>query len=120
MAASTALPPACSIREWASANGYTVSERGRVPASVLEAYDALEAPPSWLFENGPAATHGVEVEEQLDAAVRALAAHDRYLSVLDPDTPVREQARKQVENMVAPVEGLAGGNPVVGFTRKRP
>ena len=28
------------IREWASANGYTVSERGRVPASVLEAYDA--------------------------------------------------------------------------------
>ncbi len=28
------------IRAWASANGYTVSERGRVPASVLEAYDA--------------------------------------------------------------------------------
>lgn len=28
------------IREWAAANGYTVSERGRVPASVLEAYDA--------------------------------------------------------------------------------
>lgn len=27
------------IREWAAANGYTVSERGRVPASVLEAYD---------------------------------------------------------------------------------
>ncbi|GAB2524145.1 Lsr2 family protein [Microbacterium petrolearium] len=28
------------IREWAKANGYTVSERGRVPASVLEAYEA--------------------------------------------------------------------------------
>lgn len=28
------------IREWAAANGYTVSERGRVPAAVLEAYDA--------------------------------------------------------------------------------
>lgn len=28
------------IREWAAKNGYTVSERGRVPASVLEAYDA--------------------------------------------------------------------------------
>lgn len=29
-----------AIREWATANGFTVSERGRVPASVLEAYDA--------------------------------------------------------------------------------
>lgn len=28
------------VREWAKANGYTVSERGRVPASVLEAYEA--------------------------------------------------------------------------------
>lgn len=29
-----------AIREWAKANGYKVSERGRVPASVLEAYEA--------------------------------------------------------------------------------
>lgn len=28
------------VREWAKANGYTVSERGRVPANVLEAYEA--------------------------------------------------------------------------------
>ncbi len=28
------------IREWAKENGYKVSERGRVPASVLEAYEA--------------------------------------------------------------------------------
>lgn len=28
------------IRAWAAENGYTVSERGRVPASVLDAYDA--------------------------------------------------------------------------------
>lgn len=28
------------IRAWAKANGYEVSERGRVPASVIEAYDA--------------------------------------------------------------------------------
>lgn len=27
------------IREWAKANGYEVSERGRVPASVREAYE---------------------------------------------------------------------------------
>ena len=29
-----------SVREWAKQNGYQVSERGRVPASVLEAYEA--------------------------------------------------------------------------------
>lgn len=28
------------IRTWAKQNGYTVSERGRVSASVIEAYDA--------------------------------------------------------------------------------
>ncbi|MEV4689043.1 histone-like nucleoid-structuring protein Lsr2 [Microbacterium sp. LWH3-1.2] len=28
------------VREWAKQNGYHVSERGRVPASVLEAYEA--------------------------------------------------------------------------------
>lgn len=28
------------VREWAASNGYTLSERGRVPAAVLEAYDA--------------------------------------------------------------------------------
>ena len=28
------------IRAWAKSNGYQVSERGRVPASVIEAYDA--------------------------------------------------------------------------------
>lgn len=28
------------IRAWAAANGHTVSERGRVPASVIDAYDA--------------------------------------------------------------------------------
>jgi hypothetical protein len=28
------------VREWARKNGYTVSDRGRVPASVLDAYEA--------------------------------------------------------------------------------
>lgn len=28
------------IREWAKKNGHTVSERGRIPASVMEAYHA--------------------------------------------------------------------------------
>lgn len=29
-----------AVREWARANGHDVSERGRVPAAVLSAYDA--------------------------------------------------------------------------------
>lgn len=29
-----------TIREWARANGYTVSDRGRIKADVLEAYNA--------------------------------------------------------------------------------
>lgn len=28
------------VREWAAQNGYHLSERGRVPSSVLDAYDA--------------------------------------------------------------------------------
>jgi hypothetical protein len=28
-----------SIREWAAKNGYDVSDRGRIPASVVEAYN---------------------------------------------------------------------------------
>jgi hypothetical protein len=28
------------VRAWGQANGYSVSERGRVPAAVLNAYDA--------------------------------------------------------------------------------
>lgn len=31
-----------AVREWARANGHTVSERGRVPAAVLEAYAAAQ------------------------------------------------------------------------------
>ena len=40
--------------------------------------------------------------------------------MLDPETPVRDQARAQVEAVCASREGLAGGNPVVGFRRMRP
>ena len=29
-----------AIRQWARANGYTVSDRGRIPQSVREAYEA--------------------------------------------------------------------------------
>jgi hypothetical protein len=33
-------PSAEELRKWAKANGYEVSERGRVPASIKEAYAA--------------------------------------------------------------------------------
>ncbi|MBX9246208.1 Lsr2 family protein [Actinotalea ferrariae] len=31
---------AAAVREWARANGYTVPDRGRIPAEVRSAYDA--------------------------------------------------------------------------------
>lgn len=33
-------PEVAAIRAWANDNGYTLSERGRIPAPVLEAYHA--------------------------------------------------------------------------------
>ena len=33
-------PEVAAIRAWAKENGYTLSERGRVPAPILEAYRA--------------------------------------------------------------------------------
>lgn len=36
----TGQPDYSAIRAWAKDNGYAVSERGRVPASVTEAYNA--------------------------------------------------------------------------------
>ncbi|MGO2746757.1 histone-like nucleoid-structuring protein Lsr2 [Microbacterium sp.] len=37
---SAASPETAAIREWARENGHKVSERGRIPASVVEAYRA--------------------------------------------------------------------------------
>ncbi|MCZ0912314.1 PIG-L family deacetylase [Gordonia amicalis] len=93
-------------------------------AAVLDSYDALVAAgydevPAWLFENGPAATHAVDVDEQFEVAVRSLAAHDRYLSVLDPDTSVLDQARAQIDRATAPQDG-ADGVRTAGFELKRP
>ncbi|MFI8593794.1 Lsr2 family protein [Microbacterium sp. NPDC078428] len=31
-----------AVREWARSNGHQVSERGRVPAAVIEAYEAAQ------------------------------------------------------------------------------
>ncbi|MDZ5143628.1 Lsr2 family protein [Microbacterium testaceum] len=32
-----------AVREWARANGHTVSDRGRVPATIVDAYKASNA-----------------------------------------------------------------------------
>ncbi|WP_194421863.1 histone-like nucleoid-structuring protein Lsr2 [Microbacterium abyssi] len=37
---SAASPETAAIREWANENGHKVSERGRIPATVIEAYRA--------------------------------------------------------------------------------
>lgn len=39
-ARSTPRGDLAEVRSWANENGYTVSDRGRVPLAVLEAYDA--------------------------------------------------------------------------------
>lgn len=85
--------------------------------AVAGAYDRLAEPPLWLFENGPDPTHCEVVDGFTETAVNSLAAHEVYLSVLDPDTPVVEQARRQVEMVTPAVPGL--GERTVGFILKR-
>jgi LmbE family N-acetylglucosaminyl deacetylase len=85
--------------------------------AVAAAYDGLTDPPRYLFENGPEPTHYEVIDGYTDVAVESLAAHEVYLSVLDPDTPVVEQARKQVE-MATPVREDLGGR-IVEFILKR-
>ncbi|PYE14569.1 LmbE family N-acetylglucosaminyl deacetylase [Williamsia limnetica] len=87
-------------------------------AAVLQAYDALDDKPRWLFENSPEATHVEEVGDHVETAVQSLAAHRKYLSVLDPDTPVNDQARAQVEMATAAREDY-DNQRVVGFELKR-
>lgn len=84
-------------------------------AAVTAVYDALPDPPRWLFQGGPEPTHIEAVDGYVDVAVDALAAHDVYLSVLDPHTPVREQARRVID-MTTPTQS---GGRVAGFICER-
>ena len=86
--------------------------------AVADAYDGLTDRPRWLFEHGPDGTHGETVDGHVEAAVASLAQHVTYLSVLDPDTPVIEQARAQVEMSTAPHPDF-GGRPTVEFILRR-
>lgn len=71
-----------------------------------------------LFANGPNGTHAETVDDFVDTAVDSLAAHETYLSVLDPDTPVIEQARNQVA-ATTPVHPDFGGRRIVEFILER-
>lgn len=87
--------------------------------AVAGVYDSLPDPPWWLFENGPHGTHGEVVDGFTDVAVASLAAHDVYLSVYDPDTPVVDQARKQVDmTTLPPLPGLQGERAVEFILRR--
>jgi LmbE family N-acetylglucosaminyl deacetylase len=79
--------------------------------AVAAGYDSLPKKPRWFFENGPGGTHGEVVDDFIDVAVASLAAHDVYLSVYDPDTPVLVQAQTQVDRTTLP--------PLPGFERHR-
>ena len=74
--------------------------------AVAAAYDSLADPPRWLFECGPDITHGEVVDGHVEAAVASLMAHAVYLSVLDPDTPVEEQARNRGRRCDASATGV--------------
>ncbi|RMI28532.1 PIG-L deacetylase family protein [Nocardia stercoris] len=51
---------------------------------------------------GPGATHAVDVTDNVEAAVRSLRAHERYLAALSPK-PVDEQAREVVNYATGPL-----------------
>ncbi|GEE01846.1 GlcNAc-PI de-N-acetylase [Gordonia spumicola] len=70
--------------------------------AVVDAYDAAGP----LFCNGPDVTHAVDVDGFTDAAIDALECHRVYLEVLDPSTPVRQQATAQVEMTTGPIDGF--------------
>jgi LmbE family N-acetylglucosaminyl deacetylase len=87
--------------------------------AVAAAYDSLAEPPRWLFENGPQPTHYEVVDDYIDVAIASLAAHEAYLSVLDPETPVIDQARRQVDMTTAPRPEFDGLR-AVEFILRRP
>jgi hypothetical protein len=72
-----------------------------------------------LFENGPEVTHAEVIDDDcFDRAVASLSEHTVYLSVLDPNTPVAEQARKQVDRATTPRPDF-GGRRTVEFILRR-
>lgn len=89
-------------------------------AAALQAYDSLDTKPRWLFEASPDATHAEEVDsEAIETAVRSLAAHGAYLAVLDPVTPVINQARAQTDMVTAAREDFDERHAVTFELKRR-
>lgn len=88
-------------------------------AAVVDAFDSLTDPPRALFVNGPGSTHAVDVDGFVESAVDSLAEHKVYLAVLDPDPPVADQARAQVEMTTGAQDGFDAAH-ASGFTQIRP
>jgi LmbE family N-acetylglucosaminyl deacetylase len=104
--------------EWAPG---ALNQRDHVEFSkaVAAAYDSLTKPPRWLFENGPEVTHAEVIDDDcFDRAVASLAAHEVYLSVLDPNTPVLEQAHTQVDMTTTPRPEFTGRRTVEFILRR--
>lgn len=89
-----------AIREWASRQGFTVSERGRIPAKVLEAYNRRPTTPP------PAA----EVPEQRkpDAATRKIVSALATPKASAPKTPPATRKARGNGKVVPPVAAPAG------------
>ncbi|MFC7406469.1 PIG-L deacetylase family protein [Georgenia alba] len=69
----------------------------------------------WVAVGAPSGhTHAVDVTDQVDRAVASLATHRRYLEILDPATPVEEQARQVIEWTTPALDGFAADR-AVGF-----
>jgi LmbE family N-acetylglucosaminyl deacetylase len=87
--------------------------------AVAAAYDSLTNPPRWLFENGPDVTHAEVINDDcFHRAVASLAAHEVYLSVLDPNTPVLQQAHQQVDMTTTPRPEFDGMRTVEFILRR--
>lgn len=88
-------------------------------AAVIDAYDELPEITAQFFWNGPEPSHAVDVTGFTERAVESLACHRVYLEVLDPQTPVIDQARAQVQWSTAPIDGFDAAD-ASGFELIRP
>ena len=104
--------------EFGAAVGHVVDDLAAADGVDSAAADGIR--PRMWFESAPGGDVVVDVAGFVDDAVAALAEHREYLAVLDPSTPVAEQARAQVEMICAPEPGVAEGHPIARFRRLRP
>lgn len=92
------------IREWAAANGYTVGNRGMIPANVVEAYEAAttkSTKPQNVEADEPTTVEApsavADLESALDGigdAVRTVTAPADHLAP-QRTYPASKQSRKQ-------------------------